>query len=78
MRGNDLARIGRSFQEKGNSSIRHDSKERIDDNNVQEAIWDSLGQYISKQLKSGKGVWIPKLGHFTFTGMNVDMAVSYN
>jgi len=45
---------------------------------MQESIWDALGQYIAKQLRSGKGVWIPKLGHFTFTGMNVDMAGSTN
>ena len=42
------------------------------------AIWEALGQYISKHMKLGKGVWIPKFGQFTFTGMNVDLAVSYN
>jgi nucleoid DNA-binding protein len=34
---------------------------------VNEDVWKSLGAYISKQMKSGKGVTIPKLGTFTFT-----------
>ena len=38
----DLARIGRSFQEKANSSINH-SKERMDGEGMQEGIWDALG-----------------------------------
>jgi len=29
-------------------------------------------------LINGKGVWIPKLGNFTFTGINVDMSGSTN
>lgn len=43
-----------------------------------ESIWDALGQYIYRQLRNGKGVWVPKLGNFTFTGMNVDLAGSTN
>lgn len=43
-----------------------------------EAIWDAFGQFINRQLRAGKGVWIPKLGQFTFTSKNVDLAVSYN
>lgn len=27
-------------------------------------------------MKGGRGVWVPKLGIFTFTAMNVDLAVS--
>lgn len=55
-------------------SFRAQSKER--DANSGENIWDALGQYIARQLRNGKGVWVPKLGNFTFTGMNVDLAVS--
>lgn len=51
------------------------SQER--DFNASETIWEALGQYIARQLRNGKGVWVPKLGNFTFTGMNVDLAVSY-
>ncbi|MFN9899751.1 MAG: HU domain-containing protein [bacterium] len=29
-------------------------------------------------MRSGKGVWIPKFGHFTFTAINVDLSVSLN
>jgi len=39
-------------------------------------IWEAFGLYIAKQLRSGKGVWVPKFGQFSFTGMNVDLAVS--
>jgi hypothetical protein len=36
----------------------------------------ALGLYINKQMRSGKGVWIPKFGHFTFTAANIDLSVS--
>ena len=39
-------------------------------------IWEAFGTYVAKQLRSGKGVWVPKFGQFSFTGMNVDLAVS--
>lgn len=29
-------------------------------------------------MRSGKGVWIPKFGNFTFTAINVDLAGSTN
>ena len=41
-------------------------------------IWDAFGSFISKSLKNGKGVWIPKFGNFTFTAINVDLAGSTN
>jgi hypothetical protein len=41
-------------------------------------IWDAFGSLISKSLKNGKGVWIPKFGNFTFTAVNVDLAGSTN
>lgn len=72
------ARSGqRQFGALGKDTL--DSKENlpVTDENVQRSIWEALGIYIAKQLKNGKGVWIPKLGHFTFTGLNVDLAVSY-
>ena len=37
---------------------------------------NALGLYIKKQMRSGKGVWIPKFGHFTFTAVNIDLSVS--
>ena len=27
-------------------------------------------------MRSGKGVWIPKFGHFTFTAISIDLSVS--
>ena len=65
----------RSFADAG-ETLRGGSKER--EQAGTEAIWDALGQYIARQLKQGKGVWVPKLGNFTFTGMNVDLAGSTN
>lgn len=41
-------------------------------------IWDAFGQYIAKELRGGRGVWVPKFGQFSFTGMHVDLAVSIN
>ena len=33
-----------------------------------------FGEYISKNLKQGKGIGIPKFGQFTFTSRSVDLA----
>lgn len=41
-------------------------------------IWTAFGKYISKTLKSGKGIGIPKFGQFTFTPIKVDLAGSTN
>ena len=41
-------------------------------------IWTAFGKYVEKVLKSGKGVGIPRFGHFTFTPMKVDLAGSTN
>ena len=41
-------------------------------------IWEAFGKYIAKQLNNGKGVWVPKFGQFSFTGVNVDLAVRIN
>jgi hypothetical protein len=26
------------------------------------AVWSAFGQFVNKQLKNGRGVWIPKFG----------------
>ena len=41
-------------------------------------IWTAFGKYVQGVIKNGKGVSIPKLGQFTFTPMNVDLAGSTN
>ena len=33
-------------------------------------IWDAFGKYISKNLKSGRAIHVPKFGQFTFTFPN--------
>ena len=48
----------------------------VDSETINKTIWEAFGIYISKQIRSGKGVGIPKLGHFTFTARNVDLAGS--
>ena len=30
-------------------------------------VWDSLGKYLSRNMRNGRGVIIPKFGQFTFT-----------
>jgi len=40
-------------------------------------VWDAFGQYVSRSMKNGRGVWVPKFGIFTFSAMDVDLAVSY-
>ena len=45
---------------------------------VSKLIWDAFGSFVSKSLKNGKGVWVPKFGNFTFTAVNVDLAGSTN
>ena len=39
-------------------------------------IWNSLGLYISRNLRMGRGVSIPKLGVFTFTPPEVRLKVN--
>jgi CCDC81 eukaryotic HU domain 1 len=39
-------------------------------------IWNSLGLYISRNLRMGRGVNIPKLGIFTFTPPEVRLKVT--
>ena len=46
------------------------------DDETAKVVWDAFGKYIARNMKGGKGVAVPKLGHFTFTGMTVDLAVS--
>lgn len=36
-------------------------------NSVINIVWDSLGKYISRSLRNGRGVLIPKFGVFTFS-----------
>lgn len=38
-------------------------------------IWNSLGLYISRNLRMGRGVNVPKLGIFTFTPPEVRLKV---
>ena len=40
-------------------------------------IWKGFGSYIAKQLRNGKGVIVPRFGHFTFSAPNVDLAVNH-
>ena len=40
-------------------------------------VWDAFGAYVAKVMRNGKGVWVPRFGIFTFSAMNVDLAVSY-
>jgi hypothetical protein len=40
-------------------------------------VWDAFGSYVARVMKTGKGVAVPKFGIFTFSAMNVDLAVSY-
>ena len=42
-------------------------------NEKSDAVWDSFGQFVAKNMKLGKGVWIPKFGQFSFTAMTVDL-----
>jgi nucleoid DNA-binding protein len=39
-------------------------------------IWHAFGNFIARQIRSGKGVGVPKFGNFTFTAQDVDLAVS--
>lgn len=60
--------IAKTFNEKSNpNSVDNVAK-----------IWTAFGKYVSKTLKAGKGVGIPKFGQFTFTPMQVDLAGSTN
>lgn len=36
-------------------------------------VWDSLGKYLSRNLRNGRGVIIPKFGTFTFTAPVVNL-----
>jgi hypothetical protein len=38
-------------------------------------IWNALGLYISRNLRMGRGVNIPKFGIFTFTAPEVRLKV---
>jgi hypothetical protein len=38
--------------------------------------WDAFGNYIARQLRFGKGVSIPKFGNFTFSAVDVNLAVN--
>ena len=40
-------------------------------------VWEAFGAYVSRVMRNGKGVWVPRFGIFTFSAMNVDLAVSY-
>lgn len=40
-------------------------------------IWNSLGLYISRNLRMGRGVNVPKLGIFTFTPPEVRLKVHF-
>ena len=41
-----------------------------------EAVWNSFGLFVAKNLRAGKGVWVPKFGQFSFTATTVDLQVS--
>ena len=50
----------------------------LKENSKVHEVWAAFGAYIAKTIKQGKGVAIPKLGQFTFTSVNVDLAGSTN
>lgn len=41
-------------------------------------IWNALGLYISRNLRMGRGVHVPKLGLFTFTPPEVRLKVLFS
>ncbi len=41
-------------------------------------IWNAMGLYISRNLRMGRGVHVPKLGVFTFTPPEVRLKVFTN
>lgn len=41
-------------------------------------IWNALGLYISRNLRMGRAIHIPKLGLFTFTPPEVRLKVVLN
>lgn len=38
-------------------------------------IWNALGLYVSRNLRMGRGVSVPKLGIFTFTPPEINLKV---
>ena len=52
-------------------------KHKLDENKTK-VIWDAFGAYISKNLAQGRGILVPKLGSFTFSAPNVDLAGTTN
>ena len=40
-------------------------------------IWNALGLYISRNLRMGRGVIVPRLGTFTFTPPEVRLKVVF-
>lgn len=72
--GRSLGKQGRNALGLGDS-VELSPNQRIDTTSV---AWAALGKYIAKQMMHGKGVWVPKLGQFTFTGITVDLKGSTN
>lgn len=44
----------------------------------QHVLIEALGKMVAKNIKSGKGLWIPRLGQFSFTATAVDLGGSTN
>ncbi len=42
------------------------------------SIWRAFGSYTSRQMRNGKGIIVPKFGHFTFSAAKVDLAGTTN
>lgn len=37
--------------------------------------WEAFGAYVSRLMRAGKGVHVPKFGLFSFSTVEIDMAV---
>ena len=53
-------------------------KNKLETSQVGQDVWKTLGNYVGKAMRSGKGVIVPKLGTFTFTQTTVDLAGTTN
>lgn len=65
-----------------NNSTARNGKVKIDNSPLysqeNREIWSALGAYICKEMLNGRGVVIPKLGHFTFTAAEIDLMGTTN
>jgi len=48
------------------------------DDPINRKVWHAFGSLIAKEMINGRGVIVPKLGHFTFTAMEFDLQGTTN